>query len=126
MKVTFGKEQDWRTPVYINKEKIGFIAITGIQHKPTEDDIIRAGDEPTEDDHMWHFFDERTDKDYARKTVKGFIIEENDDLGRSWFERRVSGLVVKVRVPPDKLSSKSLARINRFVSAVMSTEVNDG
>ena len=126
MKVTFGKEQDRRTPVYINKEKIGFIAITDIQHKPTEDDIIQAGDEPTEDNHMWFFFDERTDDAYVRSQVRSFIIEENEDFGRSWFERRVAIIAVKRKTKVDKLSPKALAEVNRFVRSAMSTEVDDG
>ena len=117
MRVTFGKEKKHRTSVYIDEKEIGFIAITEIAHRPTEDDIIKAGDEWDESTHMWYFFDKRQDERYIRKDLRKLLVESDDDLGQSYFEKEVARRVVKVKAKVDKLSPKALDAVNKMIES---------
>ena len=118
MKVTFGKENKHRTPVYIDKKEIGFIAITEIAHRPTEDDVIKADDECDENTHMWYFFDKRQDERYIRKDLRKLLNESDDDLGQSYFEKEVARRVVKPKAKVDKLSPKALSAVNDMIATL--------
>ena len=118
MKVTFGKENKHRTPIYIDKKQIGFIAITEIAHRPTESDIIKDGDDWNESTHMWYFFDKRKDENYVRKDLRKFLIESDDDLGKSYFEKEVARRVVKPKANVDLLSPKALDAVNNMIASL--------
>jgi hypothetical protein len=81
--ISFGRQYKGRTPVLIDNRKIGFI------HMVLMDPTDRAC-KPTSKSHMWTFADERTDPDFRRDGINGFVLDCQKDRGRSMFKQKLS------------------------------------